>query len=170
MNKIIIILAAVLITLIAGISIANIQIEKTDFYNNAEHIAAADVFKQDGRGIYYFYQDDCSHCKAMKPSMSNFYNAIVDTDVNFYLVDMADKENSAYWYQGEDYTTDENFKQNPEDIKSVEDMQIVGTPTMVTIDNGKVTNYGIGGTAIFDILDQYINEFNLNVELDRSSY
>ncbi len=170
MNKIIMALGALLIVLIGGIAIANIKVESENFYNDAEKIAASDVFSQEGRGIFYFYQDDCSHCQAMKPSMKNFFEAINETDVNFYIIDMADETNSDFWYQGEDYTTDENFTQEPKEIKSINDMQIVGTPTMVTIDDGEVTNYGIGGTAIFDILDKYINEFDLDVELDRSSY
>lgn len=172
MNKIIIGLVALLAILVGGTFVVQAGIDKTDLYTTAEHVNTKDVFDKKGKNIFYFYQEQCSHCQDMKPTMQKFYKALTDakTDVNFYLVDMAQSENSEQWYSGEDYTKDDNFKDNPADIKSIKDLQIVGTPTMVTIENGKVTNYGIGGTKIFDILEKYIKSLKLDVKLDRSQF
>lgn len=164
MNKIIIGLIVLLSLLIMGIFGTQAMISQSDLYKNAEHIDASEVLEQDGDNIYYFYQETCSHCTAMKPSMTEFYDVIKDTDTNFYLVDMTTDANAAYW------STDSSEAPMVEDIKSNDDLQIIGTPTMVTTKDKEVTNYGVGGTEIFDILDQYISEYDLDLELDRSEY
>ncbi len=171
MKKLIGFLVVLLVIISVAIFAVSKKADAESLYNIATKVNQDEIFELDGNNIFYFYQEDCVHCNNMKPSMTNFYNALEGTDVNFYVVDMAqtDGANQSLWYQGTDYTTDENYKANPEDIKSLDDLQIVGTPTMLTIEDGTVTNYGVGGSEIFAIMDKYIEKYDLTVEIDRES-
>ncbi len=166
MNNIIKALIVLLILLVAGFVAVQVSMKKDDVYEVAQTASVDDIFNQDGRNIYYFYQVDCAHCKALKPRIQEFNEAIESTDLNFYLVDMAKDENSGSWYEGEDYTKDENYKSNPSDIKSIDDLSIVGTPSILTVEDGKATNYGVGSSQILDILGIYDEEFDLGVNLE----
>ncbi len=75
---------------------------------------------------------------------------------------MVEEDNKELWYQGDDYTTDENYKSEPKDIKNIDDLQIIGTPSMIRIKDGKVTDYVIGNSDIYATLNNVANEYNID--------
>ncbi len=135
-----------------------------DLYKVANKSTMNEIFNNQGDNIYYFYQEDCGHCKEAKPIITDFYNKSIEkeADVKFNLIDMVEEDNKELWYQGDDYTTDENYKSEPKDIKNIDDLQIIGTPSMIRIKDGKVTDYVIGNSDIYATLNNVANEYNID--------
>ncbi len=138
--------------------------QDTYLYDESPNATGEDIFTKDGKNIYYFYQESCTHCNDAKPNLIEFKTKLEqsDSDVVFNVVDMADVENKDLWYQGDDYTTDPNYKDNPQDIKSLTDLQIVGTPTMIYVENGVVKNYMLGNPDIYS----FLNELGATIGID----
>ncbi len=136
-------------------------------YEESSHATGDDIFTKDGKNIYYFYQESCAHCNDAKPNLIEFKTKLEksDSDVVFNVVDMAAVENKDLWYQGDDYTTDPNYKDNPDDIKTLSDLQIVGTPTMIYVEDGVVKNYMLGNPQIYSFLNELGAKIGLDINL-----
>lgn len=172
MKKVIIGLVAVLAVIIIGFVAVNgkAKAEESALYDESTTATVNDVFKKSGENIYYFYQPECHFCNNAKPEVKKFEEALTEkTDIVFNVIDMTQDENKGEWYQGDDYTTDKNYKSKPEDIKSLDDLQIVGTPTMLYVKDNKVVKYQVG-SAIFDLMNEVVKEQNLGITLDSSAY
>ncbi len=145
----------------------NIEKNENRLYDESTVATADDIFKKDGKNIYYFYQEQCSHCNDAKPELLKFKDANdkAKTDVEFNIVDMADAKNQDLWYQGTDYTTDKNYKSEAADIKSLDDLQIIGTPSMIYVEDGKVKDYQVGNDAIYQMVNEISKDLGLDVTI-----
>lgn len=138
-----------------------------DIYKELESVNYTEVFDDDKPTIYYFYKKTCHYCSSIKDQVTKFVNAIpTDSELQLKLVDMNGIVNSnAMVDKGEAGLTSENFEQ----IKSVDDIKIVGTPSMMYVKDGKVKDFKVA-IEVYDLLDDLITEYDLNVKMDRSGY
>lgn len=139
MKKLLIALVAVFVVLYATLVIAS-----KNLYDDAPHVDYNQITDDvEGRNLYYFYQDTCVHCNNVKPKISDFYYN-KPADVDFYLVDAAADVNSDVWYQGDN----DSFVKPTGEVKDYSDIKIQGTPTLVEITDGKITNFLVGEDEI----------------------
>ncbi len=172
MKNAITILILILTLLIGGLFVisqkeAEANAEANKLYTESPSVTSEEIFSNSGNNIYYFYKEDCSYCNEAKPELLKFKNANDEakTDVTFNIVDMEAEANAGLWYSGEDYATDENYKSEPSDIKTLEDLQIIGTPAMIYVEDGVVKEYLVGNGEIYQFLNQKASELNLGVEI-----
>lgn len=139
MKKLIIALLIVVIILFATLKIGS-----KNLYSDAPHVDYSQITDDvDGKNLYYFYQDTCAHCNNVKPKIADFYYH-KPSNIDFYLVDAADDKNADAWFEGDS----SNFVKPSGEIKDYSDIQIIGTPTLVEITDGKVTNFLVGEKEI----------------------
>ncbi len=171
MKKVIIGLIVLLVVLCGSMFAIKFVSNKNSLYNRATVATVDDVFTKEGKNIYYFYQTTCHYCNNIKGEVTKFYDALEDKKVGieFNIVDMQDDANTPEWYDGDDYTTDTDYKSDPSDIKSLKDLDIVGTPTMVYVEDKEVKAYEVG-PKVFDLMDKLIKENDLKITLDSSTY
>lgn len=136
---------------------------EADIYKAENQIVGKDILTKPGKNIYYFYQPTCGHCEEVKPDITKFTAGIKDSDINFYVVDMSMGVNNDYWYQGENYQTDPDYKKN-EDIHTAKDVQIVGTPTMIYADGQKVISQEIGN-GIYTTMNLVLEDTGVELRL-----
>lgn len=87
----------------------------------------------------YFYQPDCSYCQAVEPDVVDFYQD-QQVDNQLYRIDLADEANSSIW-------GDEQSAIGSE-LEMVGDLKVIGTPTLVTVENGVVTAIASGSDEV----------------------
>lgn len=130
------------------------QAELDAFYGTQTKVEYKDLMTMPGNNLYYFYQETCSHCNDLKPTILEFSKKLTGQDaVNLYLVDMRAEENEGAWASGTYNETD------LEAMKTYEDIKIKGTPTMINVVDGEVKNYSLGGTQIEALLASVEEEF-----------
>lgn len=121
-----------------------LQVGSKELYEDAPHVEYNQITDDvEGRNLYYFYQDTCVHCNNVKPKIADFYYH-KPADVDFYLVDAAAEENKDVWFTGDS----SKFVKPTGAIKNYSDVQIIGTPTLVEITDGKITNFLVGEEEI----------------------
>ncbi len=143
MKKMLIILVALLAVLF-GVLMVVAQNSSQTLYEDAPHVdynqLGDDVV---GTNLYYFYQETCVHCNNIKPDIADFfYNK--PEDIDFYLVDGADAANKGIWFQGDSA----DFVEPTGKFTDYTDVQILGTPTLVEIKDGQITQFLVGEDAI----------------------
>ncbi len=144
------------------------EVNTLNIYTKADKLTKNELFKNDiGTEIYYFYQKDCANCNSIKSSIVSSYNKLINSkNTNFYLVDMSDEKNQSLWYDwnkhNQDYpgsqnpTDNPNYKFTPDKINDINNLSIVGTPTLVVRQNGKTIQYRVGSDEVLDILNYII--------------
>lgn len=163
--------------------LASITKSKINIYTDAEHANYTQVLEPTGeKTIYYYYQSDCEYCNSIKDQVTDVYEASLSANgLQVMLVDMKETENQAAWYdwtehrekfgeESKDPNDNPDYVSDPAKMKSVDDIKITGTPSMLYVDEeGNVIDFEIGG-SLFDILEPVNEEFNLGVSLDRTRY
>lgn len=96
-----------------------------------------------GQVYLYFYQPECSHCLAIKPNIVDFYSKL-DGSSEFYRIDMTLEQNADMWADTEAVTGTV--------IDEIGSIDITGTPTLVTVNDGEITDVAIGDTPINQII------------------
>lgn len=143
MKKIIVVLLVILAVLVGLLTVFS-KGSTNAFYNEAPHVdynqLGDDVV---GTNLYYFYQESCVHCNNIKGDIADFYYNKPE-DIDFYLVDAASSSNSAVWFQGESA----DFVEPSGKFTDYTDVQILGTPTLVEIKDGQITQFLVGEEAI----------------------
>lgn len=146
MKKIIIGLAVVLIVLVSILAVVG-QGSSAKLYSDADHLEYSELGQNVlGTNLFYFYQESCSHCNNIKEDVNNFYRN-QPADVNFFLIDAADATNQEVWDSSEDFVTPSGRVTDYSDIK------IQGTPTLIEVKDGVITQFLVGETDIPTYLD-----------------
>lgn len=155
MKKLVIGLLAILAVLIGGLvylSKTSPTNEYAKLYNEAPQVEYAKLLDdQEGTNLYYFYQESCEHCNLIKEDVAKFYYNKPE-NIDFYLVDGQASSNKDIWYQGD--KADFEAPEGP--ISSYEDIKILGTPTLVEVTDGTVTQFLVGDADI----PEYLAELN----------
>ena len=113
-------------------------------------ISWSDVFnKEDDHYLVYFYSEECGYCASIKAEMLNYFEV---TTYQMYFVDILNNEDVAIKHTGD----------SPVGLTSVEELFILGTPSLLEIEDKTVTNYYAGVNAI--------RGFISGVEEDNFSY
>lgn len=149
MKKIVIALLTILVVLIAGLTYlykSSPTSQYAGLYDDATHITYDQLLTDDveGTNLFYFYQETCSHCNAIKNDVAKFYYNNKDENIDFYLVDGADPKNQDIWYQG----AKEDFVAPSGPVTADTDIKIQGTPTLIEIKDGEITQFLVGDTDI----------------------
>ena len=113
-------------------------------------ISWSDVFnKEDDRYLVYFYSEECGYCASIKDEMLNYFEV---TTYQMYFVDILNNEDVVIKHTGD----------SPVGLTSAEELFILGTPSLLEIEDKTVTNYYAGVNAI--------RGFISGVEEDNFSY
>ncbi len=171
MKKIIIAVCSLIITLLLvliGVSLLNKQEEgqMESKFNEIEEVKYDEILSKEGKQIYYYYQPTCGYCNKLKPTIVEFYEALEKSksDVSFNKIDMSKEENFNAWYDWEahkekfgdlssDAKDNPDYKFEPKDLVSVEDLKISGTPSLVYVEDGKIKEFKVGNDDIAIVLD-----------------
>lgn len=145
----------------------------SNLYKIVNKVNYDDVLSKDGNQLYYYYQETCAHCKELKPTIVRFYNAIEESgaDLELNIVDMGDSNNEDGWYDwqshGEKYGEDSNdpkdnpdYKYEAKDLKTIDDIKITGTPSIIYVKDGEVKRFEIGDN-VSKLLEELTKEYNL---------
>ncbi len=163
----ILIVALVVVLLVSVIGINIIQKETDRLYNENEKVTVNEIFGREGENIYYFYKENCSYCIEAKPELVKFIetNKEANTGINFYLVDMDNPNNVQIFYKGDDYAADENFKMDAKDIKGLADLQIVGTPSMIYVEDKQAKDLALDLRSVYSLLNNLNEENGIDVTI-----
>lgn len=159
MKKTMIIFGSALLVLIVGVgALLATQLPTNYAYDNADSVNYSELLDDtEGQDVYYFYQKTCVHCEDLKPTINTFYEETTAIDgLDFHLVDMANAVNEDAWISKDDPEYAE-FSQVPADMKTLADIRIVGTPTMMFVKDGVVTDYQVGNDLIIEMMDKIKN-------------
>lgn len=174
-------LILILIFLIISISaIGVIKSQARDVYSELEKVNYDQVLEEEKPTIYYYFQTTCHFCESIKGELTKFIDAIPDDNpVEVKLVDMRATKNTTAWYDWDahrkkygansDASANPNYISDPKQMKKIDDIKITGTPTMIYVKDGQVIDYQVG-PDVFKILNNVVEEFDLNVNLDSSVY
>ncbi len=110
------------------------------------HKTATDSISQSDNVLYYFYQPQCPHCIEIEEDIVKYYDNKSD-DVEFYAVDLSNSENANVWSK-------EDFSLVGTEVKKVSDFKVVGTPTMIELNNGEIANVAVGNEEVIDLLKE----------------
>lgn len=148
MKKIVIGLVAI-IAILGGALLFLGRNSSLTLYKDAPTVSFKDIGNDvEGTNYYYFYKEDCDWCIKIKPDIAEFYYN-KDEDVDFYLIDAANvAENADVWYQGDSKT----FVRPIGQFQNYTDLQITGTPTLIEIKDGEVTQFLVGGVDVPEYL------------------
>ncbi|WOO89149.1 hypothetical protein R2F61_00175 [Mollicutes bacterium LVI A0078] len=144
MKKLIIGMLIVLIALVAALAVLG-QGSSASLYADGTH-ADYNQIGDDvvGTNLYYFYQESCVHCNNIKEDIADFYYSDEHEDIDFYFVDAAQSKNSDVWFRGES----DDFVPPSGKFTDYTDIQILGTPTLIEIMDGQITQFLVGEEAI----------------------
>ena len=176
MKKILIALVVVAALLISLIFIFSSS--TPDLYKDAKESAVNETFEK-GDAVFYFYQESCSYCQTVKGEMTKLANDLEGTDTSFYLVDMAKESNGSAWYdsakynaifgEGHDPKTNPDHNYKAEQIITSDDIDLVGTPAVMYVKDGKTVGYGVG-PDLFDVLNMSVKDVGKDITYDASVY
>lgn len=151
MKKIVAILVIILVVLVGLLAVFS-KGSSASFYSDATHVSYNQLGDDvEGTNLYYFYQESCVHCNNIKESVADFYYNKPE-DIDFYLVDAADAANSDVWFSGDQA----DFVEPSGKFTDYTDVQILGTPSLVEIKDGQITQFLVGEEAI----PAYLEELN----------
>lgn len=97
-----------------------------------------------GNVLYYFYQPNCSHCQAIKSDIVDFYENKPE-DIKFYAVDLTEDINQDIW-------SADTSNEVGDSIETIGDFKVLGTPTMVQMNDGEVTAVSVGTDEVLSLL------------------
>ncbi|MFV0288225.1 MAG: thioredoxin fold domain-containing protein [Mycoplasmatales bacterium] len=180
MKTIIIILSVALLVIIGASVGVGMQAKKTDLYAIQENVDYDEVLDDAEPTLYYYYQNTCHYCNNIKPQVKQFAALINKTDgINFKVVDMKDKDNTNAWYDwkthNEKYgektaaTLNPDYKSEASEMKTVDDIEITGTPSVVYVKDGIIEDYEVG-KDVFKAFDKVEEEFGIDYTFDESQY
>lgn len=143
MKKLIIGMLLVLVALVGALAVLG-QNSSATLYADGTH-ANYNQIGDDvvGTNLYYFYQETCVHCNNIKEDIADFYYSDHE-DIDFYFVDAAQAQNKDVWYGGDSA----DFVEPSGKFTDYTDIKIVGTPTLVEIKDGQITQFLVGEEAI----------------------
>lgn len=120
-----------------------------NIYDDIPSISNDDIFDLgEGTQVVYYYQPECGFCNEYKPTLAEYNEKIKHTEgVDLYAVD-ATKEQDLFVS-----SDDEKFTEDVDVINERQELYIVGTPTAIQIQDGKVTMYGVGADSITTIME-----------------
>lgn len=107
-------------------------------------LSASDSLPSKQLTYLYFYQPNCSNCIAIKPDVVDFYQSNLGDDFNFYSIDLTQEENSSIWADEGSMVGDK--------VDKVGDLKVIGTPTLVTVKDGKIESVSVGKTDVAQAL------------------
>ncbi|WOO87386.1 hypothetical protein RZE82_00165 [Mollicutes bacterium LVI A0039] len=148
MKKLALGLVGIIIVLVGLLLVMSQDSSKT-LYKDAPTVLYADI-EDDlaGTNYYYIYKEDCSWCVKIKPDIAKYYYNKPE-DVDFYLIDAANLQNIN---DGFELQPSEGFVTPSGTVESYKDIQATGTPTLVEITDGEITNFVVGGKSIPEFL------------------
>lgn len=164
--------AALVVIIILAIGLI-IYGSKHEFYNTVDHVDFEKILDEtEGNHLYYFYQPSCTHCNDLKPTMEKFVNKLKNTDeVDIKFVNMAEEKNADGWYDwkthyetyGDDTPASLNpdYISDPAQMKTLDDIEITGTPTMIYEKDGEVVNYEVGNDVIEALMKDIEEEYDI---------
>lgn len=116
---------------------------KYEYENVLEyHIEWKNMLSLDGEYYAYIYSPTCGHCREIK---QDIIEARLSHGINVYYIK---------------YNKDINIVDNGDELidkDSIDDLGILGTPSMFEINNHKVKGYYAGKTAIIETLTNLYN-------------
>lgn len=137
-------IAFISLIVLTGCTIAGYSSE--DIYEVAQEASLnsmPDV--EDGTAMYYFFQEDCTHCQNIKDDVADFYYETKD-DIEMYFVDMADEVNWELWASsGSDLSS-----------YGLDGLTIEGTPTLVKTEDGSIDYVAVGEDNILNVFDEFV--------------
>lgn len=147
MKKIVIVLLAILVILVGGLVVLQKNSPTSQYaklYDEAEHLTSDQLLDDtEGTNLLYFYQETCSHCNNIKNDVAEFYYN-KPADIDFYLVDGAVTDNQDIWFSGENA----DFVAPNGPVTADTDIKIQGTPTLIEIKDGEITQFLVGEEEI----------------------
>ncbi len=157
-----------------------LSVTEYSIYDDQEKIRYDEILDGENPTIYYYYQESCGFCNSIKDQISSYAQITNKTDnLDFKIIDMAADKNNAAWYDWETHneTYGENtdaklnpdYKYDPADMSTVDDVKITGTPSIIYVEDGDIKEYGVG-IEVFDVLDAVNEEYGIDFEFDRSKY
>ncbi len=148
MKKITIGLLVILALLLVTIQIIG-KNSTGSLYDRGEHIEYSQITDHtDGINLFYVYMKSCAHCNNIKPDINKFYNNKPD-NINFYFIEGDDPANSQIWYTGDE----QSYEPYTGELTDNSQIKIVGTPTLITVEDGQVTNNFVGEKPITSHLE-----------------
>ncbi len=163
-----IIAGLLIIAAIMGLMITVLDKGAYNIYKDAAHVSGDEVLEKTGnKTVYYYYQDTCHYCNSIKDQVTNLQQATTKkAGVDFKMVDMKDSKNQTLWIE----ESDPKYIDDPKELDVVDDIRVVGTPTMLYVDeDGKVIDYQMGA-KVFEIMQAANDDFNLGLKFDPSQY
>lgn len=103
-------------------------------------VSGNDQLDKDKLTYLYFYQPDCINCVAIKQDIVDFYQTNTDQNLDFYKVDLTQKVNDPIWSKQSSTVGDK--------VETVTDLEVIGTPTLVTVKDGKIETVAVGKTDV----------------------
>ena len=150
MKNPIVIISGIIILLIIGIVVYEslpASIRGVRGAADLTRIVYAESFDQaEDEYFVYFWNADCNACQQFDPDIV----AAHERGVIIYVVDVADEQNRATWFQGEAGTNN----QRPQNASEIE---IAATPSLLHFRDGEVIGYALGianGNALLDSFGQ----------------
>lgn len=98
-----------------------------------------DVFSQDGDYYVYFYSEICGHCESIKQEMITW----IQNCGHIFIVDVL---------KGGTYKNDYEGIKN---ITNINDLYILGTPTIYGFVNHTINEYYVGTESILKFLEKW---------------
>ena len=129
----------VILALISTLVIINVNSPQYDDFDKLTSFQAIDRQAED-QYLVYFYSESCSHCATIKDTVLKFAKSN-DTDLKVYLLD------AGSGISGVNNIVNPN---NPNDLMD-------GTPSLVTVVDGRIVDLNSGATDIPNVLE-LINE------------
>lgn len=139
----------VLVAALSGLLVLLSQDSSATLYDDAPHITYSQLLDDTkGKNLYYFYREDCLHCNNIKPNVAKFYYNKPD-DIDFVMLDGGDKNNVDMYFKG----AEEDFVEYSGTPAAYTDITIWGTPTLIEIDDGQVTQFLTGENEVPEYLE-----------------
>ncbi len=176
-------LIIILLLLLIGLGLVNNNKEKKESqkieesFQQIKEVKYDEILSKEGNQLYYYYQPNCGYCNELKPTIVEFYSKLDDsTNVSFNRIDMSKEENEEGWYDWDAHhekygTTSDDPKDNPnykfeaEDLQTVNDVKISGTPSIVYVKDGKIQEFKIGNNDIMALLDNISKENKIDFNI-----
>ena len=95
--------------------------------------------KEDMEYLVYFYSEECGYCRSIKDEVLEYY---ASTTYKMYFLDLLDNEDVVIKHGGG----------TPVGLNSIEDLFILGTPSLMKIEDKTVSEYYAGVQAIHDFI------------------
>lgn len=155
MKKLAITSGTVIAVLIA-ILVALDQLGPVNSTSGLPRIFYTETFEQEGDTYFvYFWRDNCERCAEFQPYVVRAFN----DGVPVFVVDMNDPLNQEAWYAGGTYRDAELLGRAGDSLNATHysQIEIEGTPTVVKIENGVLTERAAGVAPATQLLNTFLN-------------